>query len=479
MEKNKLYKLGILGIIILLLIIYAYPRNDFFKAKKTTLELNGDEFYFSDVTPKKPIKNTGNLNIVFIVLDTVRPDHLSAYGYERETSPNIDELAKEGTLFTNAFTVIPYTTSSHISMMTSLYPFVYQPRMPGAQPTGVAILEDNHLTLAEILRGNGYNTAAFISVSMMSPASGLNDGFEVYNYSQGVRRGNETTKVALEWLEQNYDEKFFLWVHLYDPHDPYNPPEPFDELFQDYELRYDNISLSDFTAMKQAIANYDEDIRFGDSHVGLLLDKIKELGIDNNTLIVFTSDHGEQFGEHLVPIYQGMGPQVVFEHARTLYDQEIKVALIIKSPGIPKNKKVDGLVENIDIMPTILEVLNIPLNKNAQGVSMLPLIKNEEETRSFIFSHLYPIISPYYKSTIRTKDYKLIYDHYNKENQLFDLKKDPQEQINIYTIMSDVAEEYERKMIELIQHYTITTDINIPTLESEAEQQLIALGYNI
>ncbi|MBU1849729.1 MAG: sulfatase-like hydrolase/transferase [Nanoarchaeota archaeon] len=479
MEKNKLYKFGILVLVLVVISVYAYPKIKLFDSKKEVLNQNND-FHYTAGHLKELAEMKNKLNVVLIVLDTVRPDHLSCYGYKRETSPNIDKLAEEGTLFTNAFTVIPYTTASHISLMTSIYPFVYQPRMPNAQATGVVVVEDEYLTLAEILKTVGYKTAAFISVSMMSPASGLNQGFDVYNYSEGVRRGNETIIAANIWLENNYEEPFFLWVHSYDPHDPYNQPKPFDSMHEDFELYYDNVSLSDFTALKQAITNYDEDISYGDKYIGLLLDKIKDLGLNNNTLIVFLSDHGEQFGEHLVPIYQGMGPQVVFEHARALYDQEVRIPFIIKGPGIPKDKKIDALVENIDVMPTILDLLNIPFSKNIQGKSTLPLIKNKSsEIRSFVFTHLYPIISPYYRSSIRTKDYKLIYDHYNKESQLFNLKKDPQEQINIYEQNKTLTQEYEHLMIKLIEEHTESTEIAIHQIESSEAKKLEELGYII
>jgi len=467
MNQEKIYKFGILGIVVILIATYT------FLSMEPKVPTNT-----SDIKSTIPtsITESARPNVVFIILDTVRPDHLSAYGYQRNTSPNIDELAKKGTLFSNAFTVIPYTTAAHISMMTSLYPFVYQPRMPNAQPTGVVTLKDEYITLAEVLKSNGYNTAAFISVSMMAPSSGLDSGFDVYNYSVGVRRGNETVKIANEWLEENYEDPFFLWYHSYDPHDSYEPPEPFNKEFDDIGLGYDNISLSDFTAMKQALAKYDEDIHFGDHNVGLLLDKINELGLENNTLIIFMSDHGEQFGEHLIPVYQGMGPQVVFEHARALYDQEIRVPFIMKGPGIPEGEKRTALVQNIDITPTILETLNIPLSNDFQGKSLVPVIQNDEEVNDFVISHLYPIISTYYRTMIRTQDYKLIYDHYQRDSQFFDLRTDPQEQINLFNESSLVID-YEELLIKTITDNSHSTDIYVLRLEPEDKKNLEAAGY--
>ncbi len=476
MEQNKIYKIGILVLVLIVIGTYAYPKTNLFNSK-TEINLEKNNFYFNDGTPKEKIEMNNKPNVVLIVLDTTRPDHLSAYGYPRQTSPNIDRLAREGTLFTNAFTVIPYTTSAHISLMTSLYPFVYQPRMPNAEATGVVVANEEQITLAEILKGQGYNTAGFISVSMMSPASGLNQGFDTYNYSEGVRMGNDTVKVANEWLENNYEEPFFLWLHSYDPHDGYVPPKPFDGMHEDSETLYDKVGLGDFTAMKQALTNYDEDISWGDHNIGVFLNKLRELEIYDNTIIVFVSDHGEQFGEHLVPIYQVMGPQVVFEHARALYDQEIRIPMIIKGPGIPKNRKIDALAENVDIMPTILDLLGIPLNEDAQGVSLVPAIRYNQEVKEFTFSHLYPIISSYYKSSIRTKDFKLIYDHYNKETQLFNLNNDPEEQINLVEHRTTLTKEYETKMIDLIKKYSLDIDLNIPRIELTEAKELEDLGY--
>ena len=490
MKKNRLQGIGILTLVLLLIFAYGFINYDEIINKLNTSDDDSnndhtfvyDENYFSDGSLNYKTGDLNDFNIVFIVLDTVRPDHMSAYGYERETSPNIDKIAKEGVVFTNAFTPIPYTTASHISLMTGLYPFVYQPRNELSQPTGIVIIDDKYLTLAEILNKIGYNTAAFISVDMMSTDSGLNQGFKTYNYSAGVRQGNETTKLATEWLENNYEEKFFLWVHDYDAHDAYNPPEPYFSKFKDYEELSDNISINDFTTLKDSIARYDGDINLVDNTTGLILNKITQLGIENNTLIIIVSDHGEQFGEHNVPIYQGMGPQVIFEHARTLYDQETKIVMIMKQPLIlPAGKVVDSIVENIDIMPTILSMIGLKDSTSNQGKDMIPAIKEGIDIKKYSISHLYPIISNYYKTSIRSDKFKLIYDHHNKETKFFNLIKDPRELENLYEKehMQIIIKEYEEELINIINQNTYDTEITVSNTDSKIHQNLLDLGYKI
>ena len=476
MDKEKAGWMVLLLIVVVLIGLYTFVFTDVkvldYEAELDSIEgLNNNGFQASNISE--------DYNVLLIVLDTTRPDHLGAYGYPKNTSPNIDSLADEGVLFKNAFTTIPYTPSAHISMMTSTYPFVFQPRIPGAAPTGNVLIGDEYITLAEILRYNNYKTAGFVSVGLMSNHSGLNQGFDKYEVAEGVWTANKTVPKAVEWLDENYQSNFFMWVHLYDPHDPYSPPNNFSELHHDYEVPYDKVGVSGVSSIKQVLADYDGDISYSDQQIGLLLERLKELGVENNTLVVFTSDHGEQFGEHLPPYYRGMSAPLLYQHARALYEDEVHIPLIIKMPRkIEENITIEGLVENIDITPTILELLNISVPSQFQGRSMTEAIAGKENiTRKYVFSHLYPIISPYYKSMVRTEDYKLIYDHYNQESQLFNLSNDEYEMVNLYDNETEIVSEMEDEMIDLIQEYTVITDLHVPDIRSESVEKLKALGY--
>ena len=430
--------------------------------------------------PMQTQSSTQNTNVLFIVLDTTRYDHMSAYGYPRKTTPVFDELAEYGVLFENSYSVVPYTTSSHISMMSSQYPFVYQPRPMRANSSGFVTIPEKYLMMAEVLKANGYNTAAVISVGMMDWDSGLSQGFDYYNFPPGVRLAAETTPFALDWLEENANNgKFFLWFHLYDPHDNYMEHDGITEQYVDYNKMYDELYPQHFTEIRKVISRYDGEIRFGDDHIGMVIDKLEELGVKDNTLIVYTSDHGEQFGEHETPFYRGMSFPVLYEHARTLYDQETHVPLVMSLPGtLPEGKKVDSFVEHVDLMPTVLDVLGIPSTEKAQGVSLLPLMQGDVNSfRQFAFTHLYPIISPYYKSAVQEECWKYIYDHYQDEPQLFNLCDDPQETINLVDEEHEQALRLEEKLIEHIENYSGSVEGATPEFDVETFQRLRALGY--
>lgn len=254
-------------------------------------------------TPAKPAPN-----VVLITIDTLRADHVGCYGYTKIKTPNIDGLAADGARFERAFAVVPVTLPSHTTMLTGTYPM-----LSGMHDFSANKLSSTQPTMASVLKQSGYATGAVIAAAVLDSRFGLNQGFDFYydhfdfsrlneaNLDEMERPGNVVADVALDWVEKNWQKKFFLWMHLYDPHYPYNPPEP-------YKHEY-------------AAQPYDGEIAFADEQVGRLVRYLKEKGIYQNTVIVLAGDHGESLGEH--------GERT---HGFFIYNSTMHVPLIIRVP---------------------------------------------------------------------------------------------------------------------------------------------------
>ena len=233
-------------------------------------------------------KDTGEIrNVLLISIDTCRADYLSCYGYPRETTPNIDELAREGILFENVISPVPLTLPAHSSMLTGTIPPYHRVHNNIDYKLGLS-----NVTLAEILKEVGFTTSAFISSFIMDSQFGLDQGFDTYNdsfektYSSvGIneRKAGETSRLAAQWLDEHKDESFFLFLHYYDPHKSYEPPKPF--------------------ASKFPQNPYAGEIAYTDDYIGQVITRLKELGLYDSTLIIITSDHGEMLGEHGEPAH--------------------------------------------------------------------------------------------------------------------------------------------------------------------------------
>jgi arylsulfatase A-like enzyme/Tfp pilus assembly protein PilF len=277
-------------------------------------------------------------NLLLITIDTLRADHLGCYGDSQVQTPYIDRLAREGVLFTQAFTPVPITLPSHVSIFTGDYPPSH-----GVRNNGTFILNPSAITLTEVLKQNGYRTEAVVSSYTLDSCFGLDQGFEFYDddFSQNQsgpsilhneRIGGETTQRALQWLDQHHQEKFFLWLHYFDPHADYNPPEPF------------------HTRYRKNL--YDGEIAYTDQCLGKVLDKLDQLHLLDQTLIVLTADHGEGLGDHKERT-----------HGFFIYDSTLRVPLIFRYPArFHSHRTVKSLVRTIDIMPTILEALSVPMS---------------------------------------------------------------------------------------------------------------------
>ena len=274
-------------------------------------------------------------NLLFVSIDTLRADHLSSYGYARETSPNLDALAARSQRFENAWSVMPTTLPSHTAMFTSLYP-----SLVGVEANGSRVDPSAH-TLAERLAERGFTTGAFISAPTLDPEFGLDQGFGTYDSAAGKRRGDETRERASAWLREHRDERLFLFVHLFDPHTWYDAPTAQLKMFRappgplpperSFLTGQDQLGPAQRTAITAA---YDAEIRFADEQLGRLLSELENLGLDDSTLVVVTSDHGETLDELIDTYAYG------YDHGEFLHRRELNVPLIIYVPG----KDVEGRV---------------------------------------------------------------------------------------------------------------------------------------
>jgi len=277
-------------------------------------------------------KKNSEVNILLVTLDTTRADRIGCYGYEEAKTPNMDSLALDGVVFSNAYCQVPLTLPSHCSILTGTYPLYHQ-----VHNNGFYYLSPSCLTLAEILKERGFKTAAFVSSFTVDSRFGIDQGFDFYddkfmeeeilkNFTS-ERKAEKVFASFSNWLDENYRQKFFCWIHFFDPHVPYDPPPPFKEEFSGRP--------------------YDGEIAYMDHYIGKMLEKIKEKNIADNTLIILAGDHGEAFGE-----------KNEVDHGFFIYDVTLRVPLIFYSQNyLPKGLAVNARVRLIDIMPSILEML--------------------------------------------------------------------------------------------------------------------------
>jgi len=375
---------------------------------------------------------TDRTNILIISIDTLRADHVSCYGYKYKTTPNLDRLALQGHRFHNAYTSIPTTLPAHASLFTSLYP-----RQLSVSRNGEKI-PDGAATLAEILQVKGYATAAFISTIALNERYGLGQGFQIYDdIAEGTQRPAEITITrAAEWLQDHCNDQFFLFVHLFDPHVPYAAPEAFRQRFHAPPIKTPpvcgfiaNPGQLTTDLINKTIGAYDAEIAYADWAVGELLRKLEQLDLKNNTMVVVTSDHGESLGE-LLKRYG-----YAFDHGEFLYAHQLRIPMIICLPGVAFSEK--GLVHTnpvsiIDIMPTILDLLEIKPPEPIAGHSLIPIIRGKTEANNAVFSERRSFeTAP--KPFLRGKDYSIIEMERHlifstiRDSELYNLIDDPDE----------------------------------------------------
>ncbi|MCI0416952.1 sulfatase-like hydrolase/transferase [bacterium] len=391
-------------------------------------------------------------NVMLVTIDTLRADHLPAYGYSKVKTPNLDRVAAQSFKFARAFAHVPLTLPSHASILTGRLPISH-----GVRDNGSFHLEDSENTLAEILRDKGYATAGFISAFVLDSTFNIQQGFDFYydNFDvaeyQGVdprsiqRRADETVTEAQNWVDQNSPKKFFMWIHFYDPHDPYDPPEP-------YRSEYSS-------------EPYDGEIAFTDAAFGKLLAKLESKELMNRTILIVTADHGEGLGEH--------GEST---HGMFLYNTTMHVPLFIRMPG-GKSKTVEELVSHIDLVPTILDLVGIQIPAAVHGASIIPIIEGKEKKKRVAYSESFYSLFHYGWSALEgvtSKKYKYIQA---PRPELFEVQKDWGEMKNIAQQNGPLARAMKSELDGIITVYA-KKDLQSPrNMDLEMAEKLRSLGY--
>jgi choline-sulfatase len=398
----------------------------------------------------RPLQGRGpGLNVVLITLDTTRADHLGCYGQPDKPTPNIDRLAASGTRFAQCTTAAPSTLPSHATILTAVYPFVHGVR----HNVGYRLGEGN-ATLAEVLRSAGYRTAAYVAAFVLSRDTGLDQGFETYDDAgrRPERTADEVCDGALGWIRRHADESFFLWVHFFDPHFPYEPPPRFRSRFA---------------------SPYVGEIAFADEQVGRLMAELRRLDLEARTLVVVTSDHGEGLGEHDEET-----------HIFYVYDATMSVPLIFHSPGrIPAGEVVPVQVRHVDIAPTILNFLNIETElalPKSQGTNLIPrMIGHADEADLPAYGEALSgqiVLGTSALRCLRTNGWKYIHA---PRPELYNLRADPGETKNLAAVEAERAIAMRAELHKLIADspQPVAAQDAVVRLDRATRDRLQGLGY--
>lgn len=432
-------------------------------------------------TPRVRPRRTERPNVVLISLDTVRADHLHFLGYRRQTTPRLDALAARSAVFTTAVSQSPWTTPSHMSLLTSAYPGEH-----GAdQPIQVLRRRWNPAvpTLPMLLGPHGYVTAAFTAGGWMRATSGFYRGFDLYDETPSA--GATISDVAavrdkaLEWLDGHSDRTFFLFVHTYEPHLPY---------LDDHFVREEGVPKTDPVAYRTAL--YDGDLRRADGLVGAIEDRLEALGLSGSTLLIVTSDHGEDLGGRFPE-----GSPRFHDHGHTLFDELLLVPLVIHAPGRIAPVEVSAQVRLIDVAPTVLDYLGLPAPATFRGRSLRPLIEGRPDPPRPAYSEATTYGSE--RESLRANGYKyihrrgygsLVFDPLDglvePLHRLFDLAADPGERSDLAARRRPLLERMQTEMREIAPRAEAAAGGGPPdeevrdlTRSPEVVEELRALGY--
>lgn len=395
-------------------------------------------------TQASSIHNRERPNLLLITIDALRADHLSCYGYTKMETKSLDRIASKGWVFENALSQSPWTSPSIASLMTALYPSVHGVKKGFG-------LEPAFVTLAEVLNRAGFRTHSIVTTPYLSEKIGIDQGFQGYEvlgesriskYFLSKDSADVVTDKAIRWLRRIGKSPFFLWIHYIDPHIPYGFPSGtvLPPYYKGYKGRLGNY-FYDVAAVRNGglrldredrehiKALYDADILFTDQNVGLLIDELERLDLHRNTMIVLTSDHGEELWDH-----------GGFEHGHSLYQEVIRIPLILVIPGMKGgNRRIYSKVRSIDIGPTVLDVMGLKWGATIQGSSLIDLMtkgKDPLDRISFSESLLYGNE----KKAIRKGKYTLIYEPSNGKVELYDTQGDHEERLDIAVYRKDIVE---------------------------------------
>jgi arylsulfatase A-like enzyme/Tfp pilus assembly protein PilF len=401
-------------------------------------------------TPDKK-RESRRLNVVLVTIDTLRADRLGCYGYRKIETPNLDKLAQRGVLFENAVAQAPLTAPSHASMFTGMYPVVHKVR-----DTGGFVLESWNTTLAEILQQQGWDTAGFVGASVLKKSFGFSQGFGVYDdrmpkpaagamageYPE--RRAGEVVDRAVGWLESQSGKPFFLWVHVFDPHSPYDPPAPFGEKYRGRP--------------------YDGEVAYTDQQLGRLFEAVARKSPPENTLMAVLSDHGEGLSEH-----------GEYTHGVFLYEAMLRIAFLMAGPGVPASMRVKQQARTIDLLPTLLELTGVQAPTGVQGTSLAPSFSGKEVATAYSYAEsLFSKINMGWTELRGMRSNRWKYIRAPKP-ELYDLVEDPGETRNVIGSHPAEVQELEAKLRAVARGGE--EKVETAMVDQRTMQQLRSLGY--
>ncbi len=438
-------------------------------------------------------------HVLLISLDTLRADHLGAWGYDRPTSPFLDALARSGVRFQRTFSQSPKTAPSHMSLFTGTYPSIHGAHFEykTSPPTVYPVARDLELFSKTINRA-GYRTAAWTGGGQVSRKAGFARGFDRFTENLGGIDPGKMNEIRA-WFRHNSDQPCFLFIHTYQIHDPYLPPSPYNEIFtSDYQgwvigdrerLRklaggagFDGLHQAFWrtTALKpdpdsvgpddlrQLLALYDGGIRYTDDVLHGFFEDLRQDGLLDNTLVVVFSDHGEEFFEHDGLLHQ------------MLYRETLHVPLIFFWPaGLPRGIEIESQVPLIDLGPTMLDLIGLETAPHMEGKSLLPLLQDFPVVKNRLVFSEAPWVHRGHHRSIRDGDYTL-YDHGEGEVELFSVAEDPFEHEDLSLTHRELVVEMHRRLLEFITaRGLLWGDLQEEAreLSSEEIEALRALGY--
>lgn len=438
-----------------------------------------------------PVAGTG-FDVLLITIDTLRADHLGLYGYPLPTSPRLDALAKQGTVFDNAYTYWPKTRASMVMMFTGL-----RPSLNGYSKTHPVLLGFN-ATIASSLKQGGYRTAAFVDNANVAAQHGYDKGFDSYvetwqdeRLPTEMDRARAISEGGIAFLKTARTDPapFFLWLHYVNPHAPYEPPAPYDTAFLPSAAQrgrrlsvvkgykggvHERLVHPGSEHLGEYVARYDGEIAAADRELGRVIEALDASGRRGRTLILVTSDHGESLGEH----------EYYFDHGQDLFEPSLRIPLVVIAPGAPQGRRNDAFASTLDVMPTILDAVKVSYPPDLAGESLYPAVRGDAgPARERLFAQ-----NDYNLRGTFDRRFKLVATPVGDNDQwaLYDRQADPGETRNVRQRMQDAFRVQRRELdlyFERMDREWTTTRRRVEgqpgerRMTPEACEQMKALGY--
>ena len=412
-------------------------------------------------------------DVIVITLDTTRADHLSCYGYFRETSPNIDAFAREATLFENAFAHMSTTLPSHLSLFTSTHTIRHGIRGNFSSFHRTWDADSGIRTAAELFREQGYETAAFVSAVPLKRVTGMATGFTHFREPEGNQcTAEETTSAVLGWFATAPDRPWFLWVHYFDPHDIYSAPAPFTTFFRTDDTLIEELKRNHYPRWDQLdiqhVANmYDSEIRYMDDQIGRLFTALRNIGRWDDAVITIVGDHGEGLGQH------------DFVRHDPLYREQLQVPLIQKAPDVDRGIRSVRLTPLVDLLPTLVDLAGLTVPDEVEG---------QFEGRNMLHTPGWDYVlserahgrvkklGPGEQYSLTGTDWKYFLAT-EAADELYDLKRDPFELTNVIDRHPDVAESLRGRILGELEQAGVPGPEVEGELPPEHLEALRSLGY--